>query len=155
MVTKEALITGMMLMLVTYTLGLSLVSQAFPAGQTSTTFSSTGSIQIQTSAGIGVYLDSECGTQLDSMSWGTLQPGGSQTTTCYIKNEGSSATTLSLETDGWSPTSAETYLNLNWDYSGDPINPNEMVQVTLTLSVDSSIEGISSFSFDITIVGTS
>ena len=67
MVRKEYIITGAMLTLITYTLGLSLVSQVFPAGQTSKTFSSTGAIQIQTTAGIGIYSDSQCNTQLLSL----------------------------------------------------------------------------------------
>jgi len=155
MISKESIITSAMLILVTYTLGLSLVSQAFPAGQTSTTLSSTGAIQIQTSAGIGVYSDVQGSTPLTSVSWGTLQPGGSQNVICYIKNEGSAATTLSLETSNWSSTAAENYLDLSWNYNGNPIDPDAVVQITLTLTVAANIEGVSTFSLDITIVGSS
>ena len=155
MPSKEYIITGAMIMLVTYTLGLSLVSQAFPAGQTTTTLSSSGSIQIQTTAGIGVYQDYQANTPLTSVSWGTLQPGGSQNVICYIKNEGSSPTILSLETSSWSSTAAETYLDLSWNYYGTLIGPDAVVQITLTLSVDPNIEGVTTFSFDITIVGSS
>ena len=155
MVSKEYIITGAMLILVTYTLGLSLVSQAFPAGQTTRTLSSTGAIQIQATSGIGVYSDDQGTTPLTSVPWGTLQPGGSQNLICYIKNEGSSATTLSLETSNWNPASAANYLTLSWNYNGQPIDANAVVQITLTLSVDSGIEGITSFGFDITIVGSS
>ena len=155
MVSKESLITGAMLMLITYTLGLSLVNQAFPAGQASRTFSSTGAIQIQTTAGIGIYSDSQCYTQLSSVSWGTLQPGESQTATCYIKNEGNTPITLSLQASNWSPASAANYLALNWNYNNQQISPDQVVQVTLTLSVASNIQGITTFGFDITIVGSS
>jgi hypothetical protein len=151
---KEYLITGAMLTLITYTLGLSLVSQALSAGQTSSTFSSTGAIQIQTTAGIGAYSDSQGNTPLTSVSWGTLSPGGSTNVICYIKNEGSSPTTLSLETSNWSPASATNYLALSWNYNGQPIAANAVVQITLMLSVASSIEGITNFGFDITIVGS-
>jgi hypothetical protein len=155
MVSKEAIITGAMFILITYTLGLSLVSQAFPATQTTQTLSSTGSIQIQTSADIGVYSDPACTVPLTSLSWGTLQPGGSQTQSCYIKNEGNTPLTLSLQTSGWNPAAAENYLNLNWDYNGNPIGTDSVVHVTFTLSVDSGITGVTTFSFDITIIGTS
>ena len=155
MVSKEYIITGAMLILVTYTLGLSLVSQAFPAGQTTRTLSSSGSIQIQATAGIGVYSNIEGTIPLTSVSWGTLQPGGSQIVTVYIKNEGISTTTLSLQTSSWIPTAAETYLDLSWNYNGTPINPDAVVQITLTLTVDANIEGVSTFSFDIIIVGSS
>jgi len=157
MVSKESIITGAMLILITYTLGLSLVSQAFPATQTGKTLSSTGSIQIQTTYGIGVYSDFGCTTPRTSMSWGTLEPGGSQNVICYIKNEGSAATTLSMYASNWDPESLATsnYLVLSWNYDSNPIDPDAVVQITFTLTVSPDITGITTFSFDITIVGTS
>jgi len=155
MISKESIITGAMLILITYTLGLSLVSQAFPATQTSKKLSSAGSIQIQTSAEIGVYSNYQCTTPLTSLSWGTLEPGGSQTRDCYIKNEGDTALTLSLETSNWNPTEAASHLTLNWNYNENPVDPDAVVHVTFTLSVSPNIQGITSFSFDINIVGTS
>ena len=154
MVSKESIITGAMFILTTYTLGLSLVSQAFPATQTSQTLSSTGSIQIQTTADIGIYADSGCTTPLTGLPWGTLQPGGSQTYDVYIKNEGDTPLILSLQTSGWTPANAENYLDLSWNYNGAPIGADAVVHVTFTLTVDASIEGITSFSFDVNIVGT-
>ena len=154
MVSKESILTGAMIMLVTYTLGLSLVSQAFPAGQTTRTLSSTGTIQIQATAGIGVYSDAQGTTPLTSLQWGTLQPGGTKILTFYIKNDGSTSTTLSLETSNWNPTAAENYIGLGWNYNGAPINPDAVVQITLTLSVASNVEGITTFGFDIIIVGS-
>ena len=153
MVSKESIITGAMLILITYTLGLSLVSQAFPATQTSQTLSSTGSIQ--TTAGIGVYSDSGCTSPQTSLSWGTLEPGGSQNVVCYIKNEGNTQTTLTMYASNWSPASAENYLTLNWNYDSNPIDIDVVVQITFTLTVSPDITGITTFSFDITIVGTS
>ena len=154
MATKETIITASMLILITYTLSLSLVSQAYPAGQTIATFSNSGSIQIQTTTGIGVYSNLQCTTELTSLPWGTLAPGGSNSITCYIKNEGSTETTLSLLVDNWSSSAAETYLDVNWDYNSAAISPDQTVAVTLTLSVDSNIQGVETFSFDITIIGS-
>jgi hypothetical protein len=154
MVSKESIITGAMLMLITYTLGLSLVTQAFPADQASKTLSSSGAIQIQTTAGIGVYSNSQCSTQLNSVSWGTLQPGENQNAICYIKNEGNTPITLTLQASNWSPASASNYLALSWNYNNQPISPDQVVQVTLTLSVASNIAGITNFGFDITIIGS-
>lgn len=155
MASKESIITGAMIILITYTLGLSLVSQAFPATQTSKKLSSAGSIQIQTTAEIGIYYNLGCTYPLTSLSWGTLEPGGSQAIVCYIKNEGTSALTLSMYPSGWDPTEAGNYLTLSWNYNGNPINPDAVVQITFTLSVDASIEDITTFSFDINIIGTS
>ena len=155
MPSKESIITGAIIILITYTLSLSLVSQAFPATLTSKTLSSTGSIQIQTTAEIGVYSNFQCTTQLTSLSWGTLEPGGSQAIVGYIKNEGTTPLTLSMYPSGWNPTQAEDYLTLSWNYNGASLDPNEVVQVTFTLFVNESIEGITNFSFSVNIVGTS
>jgi len=152
MISKESIITGAMLILITYTLGLSLVSQTFPAVQTSKTLSSTGTIE---TIGVGVYSDSQCSTPLSSLPWGTLEPGSNQNVICYIRNEGNSQSTLSMYASNWNPSSAENYLVLSWDYDGHSINPDDAIPVTFTLTVDASIEGITNFSFDITIVGTS
>jgi hypothetical protein len=154
MISKEAIITSAMLLLITYTVSLSAVSQAYPAGQTVATFSSAGSIQIQTTLGIGVYSDPQCNSELTTASWGTLQPGESQNIICYIKNEGNSPITLSLETSNWSPESATNYLSFDWNYNDQPIAVDATVQIMLTLSVAPNIEGITDFSFDITIVGS-
>jgi hypothetical protein len=151
MVSKESIITGATLILITYTLSLSLVSQAFPAAQTSKTLSSTGTIE---TIGVGVYSNIQCSSPLTSIAWGTLEPGENQTVICYIKNEGDLPSTLSMYTSNWNPSSTENYLTLSWNYDGRSINPDDSVQVTFTLNVDPSIEGITSFSFDITIVGS-
>ena len=152
MVSKESIITGAILILITYTLGLSIVSQAFPAAQTSKTLSSTGTIE---TIGVSVYGDGQCSTQLSSIPWGRIEPGSSQNVVCYIRNEGNSPSTLSMYASNWSPTSAENYLTLSWNYGGQTINPDAVVQVTFTLTVSPDIEGITTFSFDITIVGSS
>ena len=153
MIRKEALITGAMFTLILYTLSLSLITQAFPAAQKTRTLSSTGSIQIQTSEGIGIYSNYQCSSQLTEIPWGTLVPGESKPVVCYIKNEGTSPITLSLETSNWTPASASNYFTLNWDYTGQQINSGEVAQVTLILSVASNIAGITNFGFDITIIG--
>ena len=154
MKSKEHLITAAILVLITYTLSLSLVTQAFPVTQISKKVSSTGSIQIQTTAGIGVYSNPQATTELSSMGWGTLEPGDNQSITLYIKNEGNAPLTMSLQASNWNPSSASNYLVLGWNYNNQPISPNQVIEVALTLSVASNIEGITTFGFDITIVGT-
>ena len=153
MATKEKTIMVTMMLLITYTLSLSLVSQAFPENQSSIKFSNTGSIAIQTTPGIGVYSNSDCSNDLTSLPWGTLSPGESNSITCYFKNEGDIATTLFLTVENWSCTGAETYLTVEWDYDGTSIEPNQTIPITLTLSVNQDIQGVESFSFDIIIIG--
>jgi hypothetical protein len=156
MVSKETIITGAMLILITYTLGLSLISQAFPATQISQTLSSSGSIQIETTADIGIYSNSYCTIPLSSLAWGTLQPGGIQEIDCWIRNEGSTPLTLSMHVSNWYPTSLATsnYLVLSWNYDSSIIDPDAAIPVTLTLTVSADISGVTNFSFDVSIVGT-
>ena len=74
---------------------------------------------------------------------------------CYIKNEGELPTTLTMYASEWTPTGADNYLDLSWNYDSNPIDVDVVVQVTFTLSVSPDIEGITTFGFDITIVGSS
>ncbi|MGB9671815.1 MAG: hypothetical protein ACPLZY_01555 [Candidatus Norongarragalinales archaeon] len=57
---------------------------------------------------------------------------------------------ISLATEKLNPPNASDYLALSWDYKGRLINPREAAQVTLTLSVSSTVYEIESF-FDIII----
>jgi hypothetical protein len=150
--TKEAIITVSMITLIIYTLTLSLVGQAFPAQQTTKTLSSTGTIK---TVGVGVYTTAQFTTAVTSIPWGTLEPGASQDFACYIRNEGNAPSTLTLSTSNWSPSTAPNYLTLSWDYNGQLINPGSAIKVTFTLNVNAGITGITTFGFDITIVGSS
>jgi len=59
-----------------------------------------------------------------------------------------------MATSNWSPSNASSFMALSWDYGGQTLNVDEVIQVKLTLSVSASIEGITDFSFDIVIVGS-
>jgi len=102
----------------------------------------------------GVYEDPECSSRVPSVDWGVLEPGSTKNVIVYIRNEGTTAITLSLNATNWNPPNASDYMTLDWDYAGQVINPGEVVQVTLTLSVSPSIEGITSFIFDIVVTGS-
>lgn len=147
----EVLVAGAVLMLVVYAFALSVVGQVLSSLQTSKRISNAGAVK---AIGVGVYQDYECTSPLSSIDWGIIEPGSSKDVTCYIRNEGNSASVLSLSTSNWNPSNAKDYITLTWDYGGQSINPGEVVQVTFTLSISASIEGITSFSFDITIVGS-
>jgi hypothetical protein len=72
----------------------------------------------------------------------------------YVRNEGNVAVTLSIQAANWNPASAASYFTLGWNRNGYVLQPNQVVQALLSLNVSSSISGITSFSFDITITGT-
>ena len=147
----EVIVASAVLMLVAYTFALSAVGQVLSSLQTSRTISNSGAVK---AIGVGVYWDDECTSPVSSIDWGIIEPGSSKDVACYIRNEGNSASTLSMNTSNWNPSSAKTYITLSWNYGGQSINPNEVVEVTFTLSISASIQGITSFSFDITIVGS-
>jgi hypothetical protein len=115
------------------------------------TISSTGSI---TAVGIGVYSDSGCTTVLTSISWGALSPGATTTRTIYLKNNGTIPVTLTMATGNWNPASASNYITLAWDKQNYVLPAGSTVQAVLTLTVFSSISGITNYGFDITITGT-
>ena len=154
MVNREVIITTSVIILIAYTMSISLVSQAYPATQTATTLSASGNIQIQASPGIGIYLNSQGTAPLTSLNWGTLEPGQNQNITMYIKNEGNTPITLSLQTSSWTPSEAQNYLAVTWNYNDQTINQDQTQQITLTLEVHPDITGITNFSFDITILAT-
>ena len=151
MKSKEFVVAGATLTLVTYALALSLVGQVLSAVQTSKTVSNTGTVK---AIGVGVYWDNQCTNPLSSISWGTLEPGSSTNVTCYIRNEGNSPSNLTMTKSNWNPANASNYITLNWNYGGQTINSGSVIQVVFTLSVSASIQGITSFSFDITIIGS-
>jgi hypothetical protein len=124
------------------------------AGQllSTTSLQSHGTIE---TVGVAAYRESSCINSMTNVEWGGIGPGGSVTKTVYIKNEGNSGVTLSLNTVNWNPTNAQGYMSLSWNYGGQTIQPNQVVQITLTLSVSSSISGIKDFYFNIMIAGTS
>jgi len=109
---------------------------------------------VVTSAGLKAYWDSGCTNEVTSISWGSMYAGNSKNVTIYLKNTGNVPMTLSLTTDNWNPSSAETYFTLIWDYSGGQIQPNEVLQITLTLTVSRNVQGVTDFSFNVIITGT-
>jgi hypothetical protein len=101
--------------------------------------------------GVGVFWDSNCTNPASFIDWGMVEPGSMNNVTVYVRNEGNVAANISLATEKWNPSNASDYLALSWNYDGRFLNPLEVAQVTLTLAVSLSIQGIENFSFDIII----
>lgn len=137
--------------LILYTVVLGVLGPVMSATQSNTTISNAGSVK---AIGVGVYWDQICSNPVTSISWGTIDPGLSVNKTVYIRNEGNAASTLSMTTSNWNPSSSSTYMTLAWDYGGQTVNVGQVVQVKFTLTTSSSISGIATFSFDITITAT-
>jgi hypothetical protein len=133
--------TGIFLTLVTS--GLLLSSQ---------NVSSNGTIS---AVNVGVYSDSACTLNCTSISWGTISPGSSATSTIYVKNTGTVPMTLTMTTTGWNPTNANGPIALSWNRESYALNANQSISAVLTLTVSSSINSsITTFNFNTVITGT-
>jgi hypothetical protein len=106
---------------------------------------------------VGVYSNSACTNAVTSISWGSIEVGGSASQTIYIEDTGGTAMTPSISVSNWSPSTASTYITLTWSTLPSSIGTgvSNAVAVTLTLTVSSSTPtSITSFSNTITISGT-
>jgi len=133
---------------------MAIVASGMGALVATQTVSNTGSITVSPSVELGVYQDSGCTVALSSVSWGTLNPGATSTATIYLQNQGNVPVTLSMSVGSWTPSSASNYLTLTWNRDGYTLAAGASVQAVLSLTVSSSITGITTFSFSITITGT-
>ena len=148
---NESTVVIAALALLMYTLALSIVSQVASPIVTDKTISNVGSVK---AIGVGVYWDENCTSEVSSINWGIIEPGSSKNVTVYIRNEGNSAASLTMNVSNWNPSNASDYMDLSWDYQRQDINVSEVLEVAFTLVISSEIQGITSFSFDIVIVGS-
>jgi hypothetical protein len=132
------------------TLGIAS-SLVFALLSASKTIPSTGNIK---AIGVRVYSDSSCTQEVSLIEWQSLDPGGTKNFTVYIRNTGSVVVVLSMTKSNWNPASASSYISLSWNREGYMLSPAASVQAVLTLSVSSTVSGVTSFSFDIIITGT-
>ena len=130
---------------------MGLMVSALGALVATRTISNSGSV---TAVGVGVYSDIGCTTALSAISWGTLNPGDVKTYTIYVRNEGTVPVKLNMTVGNWNPSSASSYITLTWNKEKYVLPATQVVPAVLTLSVSSSVSGVTSFSFDITITGT-
>lgn len=100
---------------------------------------------------VSVYYEAECVNEVSSIDWGAVEAGSSKNVTVYVKNWGNRAVTLELSTQNWSPPEASNYMIVDWDYDGRLLNPDDVLQVQLTLTISANITDITTFSFEIVI----
>ena len=103
---------------------------------------------------LDVYNEIECINKKTEIEWGSINAGSSVSRTIYIKNSGSSGVVLSFLTEKWNPVETSRHLTLSWDYDGSPVKIGNVLRIKLTLAVDSSINGVDQFSFDVIFIAT-
>jgi len=120
--------------------------------------------------GVEAYWDQGLSNRTETIDWGMVFAGSSRNVTLYIRSISTIETTFELRTANWTlrdsdnrivigPSQTSPYMNLTWDYNGKTVYPNEVIQVTLTLSSSSSLDfiniiinnGVKGFDFDIII----
>jgi hypothetical protein len=130
-------------------------------------FPSTGNIH---TLGVTAFWDPSLQNQTTQIQWGTLYMGHSYNVTLYFQSTSNVPTFLEENTTNWTyintnnfivsgPTDNTTYMSLNWNYNNQTLNPNQTVEITLTLTTDYSADftrflttnNITRFSMDIII----
>jgi hypothetical protein len=123
--------------------------------------------------GVKAYWDPKLKNETTEITWNTVRPGTSYNVTLYLQSISNIKTRLQLQTANWTfrnsnativsgPANSTNYMNLKWNYNNTTVNPGQTLKVTLTLSVENSIDfilflinnNVKQFSFDI-IISTS
>jgi hypothetical protein len=107
-----------------------------------------------TAVNLGVYSDSGCTQTATALNVGTLNPGATATQTVYLKNTGTIPETLTMTTNNWNPTNAPTYLTLTWNRQNTVLSAGQIIQATLTLTAAANTGSLTTFSCDVTLIGT-
>lgn len=118
----------------------------------SKTIHNVGTIRV---FGIQVYSDSTLTLAVTEIDWEVLVPAESKSVVLFIQSHSTVPITLEKSESNWVPSGASSYLTLDWNYTGQVLQPIESIPVELTLSVSPDIQDITNFAFDITISRTS
>ena len=108
---------------------------------------------VESAGSIGIYWDKNCSQRVSSIDWGVLSQGQVKDAIIYVRNEGNESTILVETATNWSPTGASRYLIFSWRCQNEKLRAGTVVKVTQELSVSPNIQGISQFSFNITVEG--
>jgi len=109
--------------------------------------------------GVEAYWDEKLENKTEAINWAIIWVGSLKNVTLYLRSVSNVETVLVLNTTNWIPTNISKYINLSWNYNGTPINPDEVIRVTMKLSALSSMRfveylisyNVKEFSFDIII----
>lgn len=149
----------LILITVLLTLIISTMISIFLSRNTNLDIPSVGNIR---TIGVEAYWDLDGENKTETVEWDTIFPGLSKSILLYLKSVSNVETTLNLTALNWNPPNISDYLNLSWSYYGTPLEPGEVIQVTITLSASPSnslvqyliINDVRSFDFDIDIIST-
>jgi len=144
---KGILITMLMatMLIAVSTLTLAVLNLVYP----SIIIGSGGTVDLP--VGVGFYWDSNCTARVAFIDWGNVQPASVKDVTFFVRNEGSQPITLNITAENWTPIESASYMTFSKDYMSSTINPQEILQITLSLTTSSQIEDVTNFWFDINV----
>jgi len=147
----ERIVVAAAIGFVAYTLLLSFLGPVLSAIVVDKTYGNTG---VVAAVGVDVYWNYNCTSPVNSFEWGIIEPGANKSLSCYIENTGNQQVVLSMSTSNWYPQNATQILTLTWDLESTTLNIGECRRATFTLTASANTQGITSFSFEVTIVGS-
>jgi hypothetical protein len=112
--------------------------------------SNTGSL-ITPSDHLGVYADRSCTQRLTAIDWGVLASGEQKTLTVFVCNSGNASFVLQLEVLNWDPPSLADQILVSWDYRGQVLAVDDVLQVTFAIAVSPDLENVVAFSYDLVV----
>ena len=132
-------------------LGLIIAGAAYAAITSTLTIPNVGTV---TTVGVEAYWDVNATNPVEQIDWGACQPGVNYTETIYIMNSGNTPCNLTFQTESWNPQNATNCITLSWNYTGQILQPNQIIPVELQLSISDQISGIEQFSFNLVIIAS-
>jgi len=114
----------------------------------------TSQMQQRTITSSGIIRTVDLEIDVATIDWGLIEPNETKTFTINVKPTGTVPVMLSINTSNWNPTNASDFVSLTWNYTGVALQPDVWYAIELHLYVAADIEGIETFSFDITIIAS-
>ncbi len=145
-IDRPKLVTGIMSLIL-----VCLVAGVTVAQISQTTIANYGTVKV---IGVSLYWDSACQNEVTSIAWGPIYPGTSIDRYVYVKNQGTTAETLSMGYSNFLPSAAASYFSLVWNCSDYVLSLNDVPCAKLTLSVQQNIRDVQDFSFAIVVQAT-
>ena len=96
--------------------------------------------------GVKVSTDLAGNNVITTLDFGLMEPGISSSQNVYIRNTGNTNVTLTMWATNWEPLIAGNSIVFSNNYNGQVLKPNDVIPLTLTLTADPTITGITAFS---------
>lgn len=104
-----------------------------------------------TQLGLSAYWDQHCLNETTCIEWGPIALGTAKNITMFLKNVGNTEISLSVKGRNWVPPETSGYLSLSWNYTGEILYPEEVIEVVFNLAVSEYMID-KYFSFDMVFV---